>query len=174
MPNNPSTYLIEPSLYFRNIDEFLYTINIFETVLDPNRLRSYFHEIKDISVDQLYDNSGKIKPAGSKSTIDDLDTIYGTVESWAGADGSNDATSKQPIVNNSKSVRLTNDIKREALKNKYKGFNDFPDEQKRPGVIAYFEVPKDGELSIDDWTNSWDPGFYIYDAKTRHWKYLGN
>ena len=101
MPNNPSTYLIEPSLYFRNIDEFLYTINIFETVLDPNRLRSYFHEIKDISVDQLYDNSGKIKPAGSKSTIDDLDTIYGTVESWAGDDGSNDATSKLPIVNNS-------------------------------------------------------------------------
>ena len=173
MANDPSRYLVDPSLYYRNIDDFVYTVNIFETVLDPSKLSSYFHDIKDISIEQLYDDSGKIKPAGSKSTADDLSTIYGTVESWAGVDGNNDATSVLPTVKDPKRVRLTNDIRREASKVKYHGFSDFPDDNKKHGVVAYFEVPKEGDLSIDDWTNSWDPGFYTYDARSKHWNYLG-
>lgn len=84
------TYLIDPSLFYRNSEDFVYTIKIFENVLDPSKLSKYFKDMSEISIEQLYDN-GKIKPAGNESTADDIKTIYGQVEAWAGQNGENDA-----------------------------------------------------------------------------------
>ena len=83
------SYLVDPRLYQRSPEEFQYTVNVFETVLDPSRLNRYFKDTSRISVDQIYDK-GFIKPAGNESTGDDISTIFGTVESWSGADSEND------------------------------------------------------------------------------------
>lgn len=83
------SYLTDPQLYKRSSEEFQYTVNVFETVLDPSRINKYFNDTSKISVDQLYDN-GIIKPAGNESTADNTDTIFGTVESWSGTNSEND------------------------------------------------------------------------------------
>lgn len=83
-------YLLDASLYNRTPEEFEYTLFVFETVLNPSQLGKYFKDTKNISVKQLYDG-GKIKPAGDESTADDISTLFGTVESWSGESGENDA-----------------------------------------------------------------------------------
>lgn len=88
-------YLLNSSLYYRNIEEFLYTVKIFETALDPSRLAKYFRSRKGISVKDLYDDKGKIKPAGTTDDAENTDTIFGTVEAWSGK-GKNDKAEKKP------------------------------------------------------------------------------
>lgn len=76
------------SLYERSLDDFEYTVKLFATVLNEEELQKYFKDISNISVDQLYDTEGKIKPAGLGGPQKGFygDTLYNTVESWAGED----------------------------------------------------------------------------------------
>lgn len=90
--NKFQRYLLNPSLWYRNIDEFTYTVKIFETVLDASRLKRYFANTDNIHVKSLYNKQGQIKPAGSEADSKNRSTIFGTVEQWSGKDGSNDAT----------------------------------------------------------------------------------
>ncbi len=76
-------YYKEESLFNRTPQEFEYTVNAFELVDDPQEIKKYFKDTTYISVDQFYDETGKIKPAGNSSTAKDIDTIYGTIEQWS-------------------------------------------------------------------------------------------
>lgn len=75
----------------RGVNDFEYTINSFESVLDTNTLEKYFDDTDEISVDDFY-NGSTIKPAGLDQAeakeenpngyIPDTNTIYGTIENW--------------------------------------------------------------------------------------------
>lgn len=75
-------YLTNESLYNRTPKEFEYTLNAFETVMDPSELSKYFKDTTSINVEQFYDAEGNIKPAGKQGDTT-KDTIYGTIESWS-------------------------------------------------------------------------------------------
>lgn len=81
-----------PSLYDRSDEDFDYTVRIFETVLDEEKLSTYFKDVMNISVEQLFDANGNIKPAGVGGPEAGFydDTIWNTVESWSGDDSEND------------------------------------------------------------------------------------
>lgn len=80
------------SLYNRSMEDFEYTVKIFNTVLDEEKLSSYFVDTSVASVEQLFDENGNVKPAGLGGPQAGFygDTIYNTVESWAGENGEND------------------------------------------------------------------------------------
>ena len=86
--NKNDSYLLNPSLFYRNEHDFIYTVMIFQNVLTPTKLKKYFKDTSNISVDQLYIGD-KIKDAGDESTADDTNTIFGQVEAWAGEYGEN-------------------------------------------------------------------------------------
>ena len=85
-------YLALESLYKRNIDDFIYTVVLFDTVNDPRKLNKFFKDTTYINEADLYvkGTSNVIKPAGNEG--DGIDTLYGTVESWAGDNGENNAS----------------------------------------------------------------------------------
>lgn len=85
-------YLREKSLYDRSPQEFTYTVNAFETVMNPRELSKYFKDTTYISADQFRNEDGTIKSAGNKNTADDIDTIYGTIEQWTKTESGNDNT----------------------------------------------------------------------------------
>lgn len=81
-----------PSLYNRNDEDFDYTVKTFEIVLDNEKLSTYFKDVSNISVEQLFDANGNIKPAGIGGPEAGFydDTLWNTVESWSGDDSKND------------------------------------------------------------------------------------
>ena len=81
------------SLYDRSEEDFEYTVNIIAVVLDEERLQGYYRDTSNISVEQLYDADGKVKSAGKGGPEKGFygDTIWNTVEGWAGEDGENEA-----------------------------------------------------------------------------------
>lgn len=76
-----SRYLLNKSLYdkSRSMEEFEYTVKLFEILLDDGKLSTYFKDTKDFNESDFFIGS-KIKPAGNKNTVDDFNTLYGTVE----------------------------------------------------------------------------------------------
>lgn len=84
-------YLRNGSLYDRSRNDFEYTVNAFETVMDPRQLSRYFKDTTYINTEQFIDESGDIKPAGKKGDTG-IDTIYGTIEQWSTTDSGKDNT----------------------------------------------------------------------------------
>ncbi len=74
-------YLTLESLYTRSKEDFEYTINAFESILDPSTLDKFFDNTEDISEEGFMIN-GEIKPTGLAQKDVDPDTIYGTIENW--------------------------------------------------------------------------------------------
>lgn len=72
-------YLTNASLFNRDVDEFEYTVNAFEVIMDKNEIKKFFTDTTEVSEDKFFDGN-KIKPAGSEDTADDTSTIYGTIE----------------------------------------------------------------------------------------------
>ena len=86
-------YLTLKSLYDRNMEDFIYTVVLFDTVNDRAKLNKFFKNTTEIKESDLFvKGTNVIKPAGNKG--DGTDTLYGTVESWSGKDGSNNASYK--------------------------------------------------------------------------------
>ena len=106
-------YLANPSLYARNAKEFRYTVNLFDTVSNPNKIKKFFKNTSGINQNALFEinsksstvvgdkgdgvklmaktadaKKDKIKPVGTPKS--DTSTLAGTVESWS-KDGKNDA-----------------------------------------------------------------------------------
>lgn len=79
------------SLYDRSYEDFEYTVKILNNVLNEYKLSQYFIDISNISVEQLYDENGDLKQAGIGGPEAGFygDTIYNTVEMWAGENGEN-------------------------------------------------------------------------------------
>ena len=75
-----SSYLTNPSLYDRDAKDFRYTAQVFARVEDPDRAKNYFDG--DVDSSELYDEQGKILPAGDP--LHQAGTIFGKVEEWAG------------------------------------------------------------------------------------------
>ena len=80
------------SLYDMSYEDFEYTAKVLHNVIDRDRLYEFFIDISDISIEQLYDENGELKPAGIGGPQAGFygDTIYNTVEMWAGENGEND------------------------------------------------------------------------------------
>lgn len=81
--NYDNSYLKEESLYNRTPEDFQYTVNLFEIVNDPDKLRRYFSNPSDIDKSDLYDSKGRIKPVGTSETSDDTSTLFGVIEDWS-------------------------------------------------------------------------------------------
>jgi len=81
------------SLYDRSEEDFEYTVNIIAVILDEEKLQGYYRDTSNISIEQLYDADGKVKEAGRGGPEKGFygDTIWNTVEGWAGEDGENEA-----------------------------------------------------------------------------------
>jgi len=164
------SYLTDKRLYERNPQEFQYTVNVFETVLDPSRLTRYFKDTSKISVDQLYDK-GIIKPAGNESTADNLDTIFGTVESWSGNASEND---KSPENGNSSTEKIGPREKERLIKNAQVGsLDDIKNPEKGMRVFVRGDGPgasRDGkgydELKKNPDLMTQGRGFYEYDGSS--------
>lgn len=80
------------SLYDRNTEDFEYTVNIFNIVLNQERLGGFLIDTSVASAEQLFDENGKVKPAGCGGPQAGFygDTIYNTVETWSGENGENE------------------------------------------------------------------------------------
>ena len=84
-------YLANKSLYERNIKDFIYTVQLFDIVNEPIKLRNFFKDTTRIKESDLYvDGTTTIKPVGKDG--DGTDTLFGTVESWGGDEGKNNAS----------------------------------------------------------------------------------
>ena len=153
------SYLVDPRLYQRSPEEFQYTVNVFETVLDPSRLNRYFKDTSRISVDQLYDK-GIIKPAGNESTGDDISTIFGTVESWSGADSENDKPSQ-----NSKDVHFSAAELKEAKKHPIFSYDNIPKAEHVEGNLIYVQYQTSDLASVNRNDNRLDAFFYYHNNK---------
>lgn len=77
-------YLTEyPSLYNRSPQDFEYTVNAFEIVLDPQEVSKYFKDTTYIDIDQFIDpDTDEVLPAGKKGD-EPTESIYGVIEEWS-------------------------------------------------------------------------------------------
>lgn len=84
-------YLAEKSLYDRSLEDFIYTVRLFDTVNQRHKLAKFFKDTTNINEKALYvdGSTTEIKPV--HTTDDGLDSLFGTVESWSGEDGKNDS-----------------------------------------------------------------------------------
>ena len=169
-----ASYLLNPSLFYRNPQEFNYTVQIFETVLEPSKLKKFFKKTDGITVDQLYDGK-KIKPAGDPNTSSDASTLFGQVEAWSGANGENDAGGTELSTNdgetkndNSKSNTKNKKVQplSQAQLNKIKTSKEthFTSLQAaesagiKDGQVVYIDFNKDmaaGGSGDDNWVDTW-------------------
>lgn len=93
-------YLSLESLYNedRDLEDFTYTVRLFDIVNTPYKLKQFFKNTDEIDESDLFlPNSKIIKPVGGEG--DGLETLYGTVESWSGQSGENDQIDKSPELN---------------------------------------------------------------------------
>lgn len=67
------------SLYQRTDEEFDYTVQVFDIVLDEGKLSAYYAP-DSVNVNDLFDAEGNIKPAGIKDW--DCDGIWRAIECW--------------------------------------------------------------------------------------------
>ena len=151
-------YLIHPSLYYRNVNDFIYTVKIFETVLTPHILKSFFKNTEGITTDELWTEDGKkIKPAGSPDTANDVDTIYGVVEMWSDG-GENDldnGTKNNKTQDRRLGQRELNRIKKEK---RYNNLSDIPDSEHRDGNVVYVNFIEHGSepnLDPSNYVDTW-------------------
>ena len=168
-------YLLEPSLFHRNVKEFIYTVRAFEMALNPQKLSKFFHKWEDISTEDFYDKSGRIKPAGGPDTHDDTGTIFGTIESWGGTDGSNEKRDdkKKKDEQDSKGISAR---EKQRIKRAMKGTGiQFLTDIKRPilgmKVFVYGEKPpKNPRIEMDPD----DPTAGYYKFVSGGWKKLAD
>lgn len=80
------------SLYERSLDDFEYTVKIFNIVLNEEKLSDFLIDTSVASAEQLFDSEGNVKPAGIGGPQAGFygDTIYNTVEIWSGENGENE------------------------------------------------------------------------------------
>lgn len=145
-------WFFEESLYHRNPKDFAYTVKAFETVSNPSLVSKYFKNPKGISIDQFFDQSGNIKPAGSPATADDTNTIYGVIESW-----SNGGENENPREGD-KGQKIT----KKSLNNapKFRNLKEVPQDQFKEGNIIYvnFIDHKSDKVNFEDQVDA----YFIY------------
>ena len=68
----------------RSDEDFEYTVRLFETVFDFEKVDEFFN-IDLVDINSLYDTDGNIKPAGRGGPEAGFygDTIWNTVENWS-------------------------------------------------------------------------------------------
>ena len=87
---SPLTLFLHPaSTYDRPSKDFIYTATIADIMSDPAKQRHYFKDLPKDVVDEFFDASNNVKPAGSSSDPYNTDTIYGTVEKLSGENHQN-------------------------------------------------------------------------------------
>lgn len=154
-----NNFLFKEELYRRNLQDFMYTVKVFNTVNTPHLLKKFFNNTEGISEVELYDKEGKIKPAGSEETASDIGTLYGTVESWSGADGENDRDTDD---RKSKGVKLTQaDLNRIKKNHHYTYVAEIPEELWKEGTVVYVTFMGEhdsNKIDMADWVDS----FVIY------------
>ena len=135
-----ANYLLNPSLYDRSQEDFVYTVNQFNIVNDPT-LRAKKFIGKSVSEDSLIDN-GVIKPAGiDKKDPKDSSTIYGVVN---GTEAGNAADALKKELKGSKFYKVYETCIKDGDKNKGKESADILakaiSEASRSSNAALFDV----------------------------------
>ena len=77
-PTKKYAFIFEPSLYERDYQDFQYTVEAFLALLDSSETSKSTSDTPDVVISCLYDENGRIKPAG----VDRVpgDTIYQLIE----------------------------------------------------------------------------------------------
>ena len=80
------------TLYERSLEDFEYTVNIFNNVLNEEKLSEFLIDTSVASAEQLFDGEGNVKPAGYGGPQAGFygDTIYNIVETWSGENEENE------------------------------------------------------------------------------------
>lgn len=181
------TYLVNDSLYHRNIKDFVYTVKVFEIVMDDTKLLKFLKDFPNMvdengnpvegvkmkssdMIKMLFDGD-KIKPAGSLSTAIDpktkefnLNNIYGIVEYWSKG---NDAGGKGKLKRETdiENSEVSKEQRDQAKQNAIYSFNEVPKDHRVRDKVIYVKVPVSGELSPEEFVNATNPGYYKYDGK---------
>jgi len=160
-PNYQYEYQLNPSLWNRTKEDFIYTLRAFDIVLDKNKIKKYFKDTEFIDVSEFFLKDGSIKPAGSEATSFDEGTIFGTIESWS-LGGGND---KDP--EDSKSKEKIDDVEKRKImkKHRYGSLDEIknPNKGMRVFVNAASHI-SDGPNNSDEWMTR-GQGFYEWDGK---------
>ena len=91
--NNP--ILRNASLYDRDLNDFNYTVKLFDTVADDDKLSKYYRDTTQIYEEDLFEDDGKtIKQVGRGNT-EDYNYLWCVVNSWSGENGSNNAPEEE-------------------------------------------------------------------------------
>lgn len=131
--------------------EFDYTVRIFYNVSDSSKVKKFF-DYNTVKVAELWQNNkvgGTLKPAGIATKDEkDLNTIYGTVESWSRASEAGASVYDRGEEKEEAPVKS-----KEPRGKKFSSFEDADkDGQNRDGNVIRIE------------------GYFSYDKKTKTWK----
>ena len=155
---NISRYLTDPSLYDRSIKDFEYTVRLFEILNNEDKLKSYIKDTKVVNFNDLYDNSGNIKPAGDRNTADNFETLVGVIESWSNEGGDAGEQDFKDFAGK----RLTRHQMEQADKHSVLTFSDVDKSKLQPGDVIRVSSPRAKNSSAYEVTDNWDPGYYVY------------
>ena len=145
-------WLVNESLFYRSVADFIYTAKILEIVTTKTQLSKFFKNTEVVKEEELYEDNkigGRIKPAGNESTAEDTTTIYGTVENWA--DGGENDAGEEPQSKDKKYSQQTLD----RIKNNkhYKSIADIPESETYEGNIVYVSFQGEHNSNTIDWNN---------------------
>lgn len=158
-------WLKEKPLYNVPTKDFLYTVRLFDIVINSAKLSQFFHNTENISIEQLYNKNGEIKPKGTEN--DGIDTLMGTVESWSGNDGENDKIVDKKEREDNISNYITN-ISKGNLKNG-PAVNKLESIYKQTKNLTYDEFiknkdyQKEGNILFINYPNKKNSGFYKFE-----------
>ena len=170
-----ASYLVNESLFYRSVEDFIYTAKIMEIVTTKTQLSKFFKDTSVVKEEELYEGDklgGRIKPAGNKNTpLNQMhNTIYGTVEKWADG-GENDAgDSKENRKSDKKYSPQTLDRIKENKR--YASVSEIPKSEEYEGNIVYVYFSGDHNSTDIDWNNFVDTWLQyrngkwgVYDSK---------
>lgn len=158
-------YLTLNSLYDRSIEEFLYTVRLFDIVNTPYKINKYFKNAAEIDEWELFldDNKQIIKPVGNEG--DGEDTLFGTVEAWSGENGENDVESNYSELEEPSLTQR--ELKRIKEKYTFDSPDKIPKQLYRENQVVFLKSLKP-HSDIRGNVNSYISDFVIY--KNGKWK----
>lgn len=174
-PKEPTQYLANPSLYYRNLAEFEYTVKAFEIVLDPNKLTKFIKDTSHVKITHLYDGND-IKPAGLNERVTKVtgahktDTIKAVIEWWTrvGGDNGGDTSQQEPKKSSEKEeVPILDKTDKEVAKRTpFDTFQELTAEKDlRNGDVAYVKNPGIPGIAPSEIKGAGKPGFYVWAAE---------
>ena len=160
---NKDSYLVNESLFYRSVADFIYTAKILEIVTTKTQLSKFFKDTSVVKEEELYEDNrvgGRIKPAGNENTPDNQlnGTIYGTVEKWSDG-GENDAGGHEDRTSAKDNKKYSPQTLERIKENKrYNNVSEIPESEEYEGniVYVYFSNEHDSkDIDFNNFVDTW-------------------